>query len=224
MSILFEKTAPDGYVKADEAYAIAVLNDIDHTALDWGGEPGVYVYNEDEPEYSNFKYVKYQQVTFVNEAIVLPALTYQFTVKKTDADGKPLAGATFSLTGTGNSIGQNFEAVSDKDGIAAFDVPEGFYTLSEKTAPEGYIKSDRTYGIAIWDGVVHFYDEDADTDEDRYSDYQQVTFVNTAKPAGEQPPTGDSGNLILWAALLLISSCGIFGAAVCGKKKKENAE
>ena len=154
---------------------------------------------------------------------------YSFTVKKTDADGNPLAGATFSLTGTGNSIGKNFEAVSGSDGIATFDVPEGFYTLSEKTAPEGYIKSDKTYGIAIWGDVVHFYDEAAETDEDRYSDYQQVTFVNKPvetptdppKPADPQSPqTGDNSMMGLWIALLFVSGAGVVGTTVYGRKKK----
>lgn len=189
----------------------------------------MYFYDEDEPDYSNYKYVRYQQVTFVNEAAAIP--TYQFTVKKTDADGNPLAGATFSLTGTGNSIGKNFEAVSGSDGIATFDVPEGFYTLSEKTAPEGYIKSDKTYGIAIWGDVVHFYDEAAETDEDRYSDYQQVTFVNKPvetptdppKPADPQSPqTGDSSMMVLWIALFVVSGAG--ATAIYSRKRKSSAK
>ena len=156
---------------------------------------------------------------------------YSFTVKKTDADGNPLAGATFSLTGTGNSIGKNFEAVSGSDGIATFDVPEGFYTLSEKTAPEGYIKSDKTYGIAIWGDVVHFYDEAAETDEDRYSDYQQVTFVNKPvetptdppKPADPQSPqTGDSSMMVLWIALFVVSGAG--ATAIYSRKRKSSAK
>ena len=67
---------------------------------------------------------------------------YSFTVKKTDADGNPLVGAVFSLTGTDSAAVQNFEATSDKDGIAAFNVPEGNCTLAEKTAPVGYVKSN----------------------------------------------------------------------------------
>ena len=222
---LAEKTAPDGYVKSDETYTLAVRNDNDHTAMDWGGEPGVYFYDENEPDYSNYKYIRYEQVTFVNEAIVISVPTYQFTVKKTDADGKPLAGATFSLTGTGNSIGKDFEAVSGTDGIATFDVPEGFYTLSEKTAPKGYIKSDKTYEIAIWDGTVHFYNENPANPDEQYTDYEQVTFVNKAeKPNPQSPKTGDHGLMSMWIAVLLISAAGITGTIVYGRKKKDSAE
>lgn len=222
---LAEKTAPDGYVKSDETYTLAVRNDNDHTAMDWGGEPGVYFYDENEPGYSNYKYIRYEQVTFVNEAIVISVPTYQFTVKKTDADGKPLAGATFSLTGTGNSIGKDFEAVSGTDGIATFDVPEGFYTLSEKTAPKGYIKSDKTYEIAIWDGTVHFYNENPANPDEQYTDYEQVTFVNKAeKPNPQSPKTGDHGLMCMWIAVLLVSAAGITGTIVYGRKKKDSAE
>ena len=222
---LAEKTAPDGYVKSDETYTLAVRNDNDHTAMDWGGEPGVYFYDENEPDYSNYKYIRYEQVTFVNEAIVISVPTYQFTVKKTDADGKPLAGATFSLTGTGNSIGKDFEAVSGTDGIATFDVPEGFYTLSEKTAPKGYIKSDKTYEIAIWDGTVHFYNENPANPDEQYADYEQVTFVNKAeKPNPQSPKTGDHGLMCMWIAVLLVSAAGITGTIVYGRKKKDSAE
>ena len=222
---LAEKTAPDGYVKSDETYTLAVRNDNDHTAMDWGGEPGVYFYDENEPDYSNYKYIRYEQVTFVNEAIVISVPTYQFTVKKTDADGKPLAGATFSLTGTGNSIGKDFEAVSGTDGIATFDVPEGFYTLSEKTAPKGYIKSDKTYEIAIWDGTVHFYNENPANPDEQYTDYEQVTFVNKAeKPNPQSPKTGDHGLMCMWIAVLLVSAAGITGTIVYGRKKKDSAE
>ena len=219
---LAEKTAPEGYVKSNETYTLAVRNDNNHSALGWGGEPGVYFYDEDEPDYSNYKYLRYEQVTFVNEAIVVIVPTCQFTVKKTDADGNPLAGATFSLTGTGNSIGKNFEAVSGSDGIATFDVPEGFYTLSEKTAPEGYIKSEQTYEIAIWDGKVHFYNENPATPDEQYSDYQQVTYVNEAEePVDPQSPkTGDNSMMGLWLALLIVSGAGVAGCTIYRSKKK----
>lgn len=38
----------------------------------------------------------------------------------------------------------------------------------------------------------------------------------------EQPNTGDSSKWFLWAVLLLVSSCGMIGIAVYGKKKKMN--
>lgn len=64
--ILAEKAAPLGYVKSDDAYIIGVRT---FDGTNWGGESGVYFYDPDEPDYSNYKYIRYEQVTFVNEAI-----------------------------------------------------------------------------------------------------------------------------------------------------------
>lgn len=180
------------------------------------------------------------EAAFVNTYTKEPApvaTNSQFTVKKTDANGTPLSGATFSLTGTGNSVGQYFEAVSGNDGIATFDVPAGFYTLAEKTAPDGYIKSDKTYEIAIWDNTVHFYNENAANANEQYSTYQQVTFVNEAekitttetteatnpsepaKPAEPSPKTGDNSVMWLNIALFVLSGTGIAAILFYGKKR-----
>ena len=134
--------------------------------------------------------------------------------------GAKLAVGTY--TGTGNSTGKNFESVSGPDGIATFDVPDGFYTLSEKTAPEGYIKSEQTYEIAIWDGKVHFYNENPATPDEQYSDYQQVTYVNEAEePVDPQSPkTGDNSIMGLWLALLIVSGAGVAGCTIYRSKKK----
>ncbi len=108
---------------------------------------------------------------------------------------------------------------------------QGFYTLSEKTAPEGYVKSDEAYGIAIWNGVVHFYDEAAETDDDRYSEYEQVTFVNNAAKPAETPPessdspqTGSNGMMYLWIALLFVSGLSAAGITVYSRKKNHSAK
>ena len=167
---------------------------------------------------------------------------YSFTVKKTDADGNPLAGAVFSLTGTDSTVVQSFEAISGADGIATFNVPEGNYTLAEKTAPDGYVKSNETYTLAVrsdndhtaldWGGEpgVYFYDEnEPDYSNYKYLRYEQVTFVNEkiAVPANpntdtldDVPQTGDNSNMILWIVLLLASGFGVAGAVVYSKRKR----
>ena len=160
---LTESVAPEGYVKSDESYEISVFD----------GKVYLIYVGDEYGEYSD-----YQQVTFVNEK--LP--TYQFTVKKTDTNGNPLQGATFSLTGTGNSVGKNYTAVSGQDGIAVFDALEGFYTLTESAAPEGYVKSDESYEISIHDGKVFLMDGQDGNGSPQYINYQQVTFVNEKEP------------------------------------------
>ena len=52
-----------------------------------------------------------------------------------------------------------------------------------------------------------------------------VEIPATGTPTDPQSPqTGDNSMMGLWAALLFVSSCGIFGATIYGKKKKENGE
>lgn len=89
------------------------------------------------------------------------------TVNKTDALGKPLAGASFVLK---DSRGREaYQATSNASGIVRFTkVDSGTYTLLEKAAPEGYVTSDKTYELTVsgsrvtMDGKI----------------YSPVTFVN----------------------------------------------
>lgn len=161
--------------------------------------------------------VTLSKASFTNIYTMDEMETVSFTVKKTDKDGNPLAGAVFSLTGTGNSIGNDYEATSGKDGIATFDVPQGFYDLAEKTAPDGYIKSDETYAISIFDGGVYFIkDNGANTD---YTDYETVTFVNEKKPSEQPKQTGDNSNMFIWIFLMFIACAGIVGTTVYSRKR-----
>lgn len=61
-------------------------------------------------------------------------------VHKTDAEGKSLAGAEFTLyDASGKPMAS---AVSGSDGLAVFNkVPVGAYTLSETRVPDGYLKA-----------------------------------------------------------------------------------
>lgn len=103
--------------------------------------------------------------------------TKTITVKKTDEDGKPLAGATLHMISI-NEDGEprKYEAVTNAEGIATFEVVDGEYTLSEYSAPTGYNKTDKTYKILVSaNGVYNITSSDAIV-------YQQVTFVNYKIP------------------------------------------
>ena len=78
-------------------------------------------------------------------------------VKKTDADGKALAGAKFIL----RSEGAEYEATSDADGLVTFEeVAPGYYTLSEVEAPEGYILTEEAWNFNVReDGTVNGFSE-----------------------------------------------------------------
>ncbi len=89
------------------------------------------------------------------------------TVNKTDALGKPLAGASFVLK---DSRGREaYQATSNASGIVRFiRVDSGTYTLLEKAAPEGYVTSNKTYELTVSGSRVTMNGKT----------YSPVTFVN----------------------------------------------
>lgn len=89
------------------------------------------------------------------------------TVNKTDALGKPLAGASFVLK---DSRGREaYQATSNASGIVRFTrVGSGTYTLLEKAAPEDYVTSDKTYELTVSGSRVTMNGKL----------YSPVTFVN----------------------------------------------
>lgn len=80
--------------------------------------------------------------------------------KKTDGAGKGLAGAAFKLklvegSGTAYSTVKPMYAISDDQGRVSFeDVPYGVYELTEVIAPEGYVRSNKTYYVSIGGAVA----------------------------------------------------------------------
>ena len=208
---LAETVSPDGYILSNVTYDLVVSE---------GG--GISTVKETD---AGLVYTPVEKLVYENEA----EPTYAVTVKKTDKDGNPLAGAVFTLTGTGNYVGRNYEATSDKNGNAVFNVRDGWYTLAEKTAPEGYTKSDKTYDICVSEGKISFVKQtDNGTD---YSDYETVTYVNekvsvtnTPKSATSTseslPQTGDGSHMVMWLALVPVSAGVAIGTSVYSKKRK----
>ena len=73
------------------------------------------------------------------------------TFTKTDPNGNPLQGATFTLAGTATGSGEDvtLTTTSVKDGTVSFDkIPAGTYTLTEITPPEGYKPCD-SYKVTV---------------------------------------------------------------------------
>lgn len=79
---------------------------------------------------------------------------------KTDGAGNGLAGAVFKLklvegSGTAYSTVKQMYAISDDEGRVSFeDVPYGVYELTEVIAPEGYVRSNKTYYVSIGSAVA----------------------------------------------------------------------
>lgn len=81
--------------------------------------------------------------------------TGSLSFTKTDGAGNGLAGAVFKLklvekSGTAYSTVKQMYAISDDEGWVSFkDVPYGVYELTEVIAPEGYVRSNKTYYVSI---------------------------------------------------------------------------
>ena len=125
-------------------------------------------------------------------------------ILKTDATGKPLAGAKFGLYDLdGNLIAED---ISGNDGIAAFlDIPYGEYEIREISAPEGYKKTDEVFKASI--------KENGET----------ISFEieNELVPPPENPKTGDDSNMAMWIIVMSVSAAALVGLTVAGKRRKK---
>ena len=83
-----------------------------------------------------------------NTQLPTPTTGY-FTITKVDAaDKKPLAGAEFTLSQNGDTIGG--PRTTGADGKVTFDnLEKGTYTLTETKAPDGYIRPSEYYTVVI---------------------------------------------------------------------------
>jgi hypothetical protein len=106
--------------------------------------------------------------------------TRPVTVLKTDDAGKPLAGATIQIVAEDKTV---YEAVSDKDGIASFDLPDGTFTVSESKAPTGYQKDDSKYNLVLGREIK------VDGKNVQSAD-KVVTFVNKSTAEDEKDKVG----------------------------------
>ena len=71
-------------------------------------------------------------------------------IVKTDMEGKPLADADFTLTGTNGEVPGAGSYTSDENGLVTIAyLPDGKYLLTETDAPEGYLGLTGTLAISI---------------------------------------------------------------------------
>ena len=96
---------------------------------------------------------------------------------------------------------------------------EGWYSDAEFTTQITSIDATQIRDVTLHAKFVE--DEEETTTEEESTTEEETTSGDTTSNS-EQPKTGDSSNWFLWAVLLLISSCGMIGTAVYGKKKKMN--
>ena len=127
----------------------------------------------------------------------------ELTFRKVDGDGKPVAGAEFTLShdrekcgvcrGDGKSSVEvpGITATSDADGQVRFErIPSGhIYCLTETAVPGGYRPSGNTYTVQV------AYDQTTVTVQDEHGNavHWDGTIVNQLRP--RIPETGGSGVL-----------------------------
>lgn len=100
----------------------------------------------------------------------------EIKIKKTDQDGEPLAGASFTLTPKSGQKNPDkpkenypvYTHTSKDDGIVEFKkLPAGKYELEETKAPDGYTKSDKKWEIEVTkDGKVKWTNSFDDTKDE----------------------------------------------------------
>lgn len=115
---------------------------------------------------------------------------------KTDGAGKGLAGAVFKLklveeSGTAYSTVKQMYAISDDEGRVSFeDVPYGVYELTEVIAPEGYVRSNKTYYVSIGGAVAEGKNIDIVPDVWLNSRTEKEFTVKKVSADGGEPLSG----------------------------------
>ena len=120
---LKEVKAPEGYMLDSTVYRFKLIKG-------------------NNPNYSNYEYVNDDSLKIRNRT---PGIWFQ----KVDEDGKPLAGAEFTVYDSTNNVVAT--AVSDEDGyVSVSDLGEGTYTIKETKAPsDDYALDKKEYTITF---------------------------------------------------------------------------
>ena len=148
-------------------------------------------------------------------------------VHKVDQNGKPLAGAEFTLT---DDLGNQQKATTDKNGYAEFAiVANRKYSLKETKTPEGYTGSFEQDGITLAnDGQVIEISAKNNKNQKNVVKPVKPTTPSSTTPAapvaqktGTMPQTGDSNNHVaFWLGiLLLVIGLGFGGFAYYHKRQ-----
>lgn len=94
------------------------------------------------------------ELTLTNEANPVVPVTGSLSWTKVDGPGKALAGSEWTLTGPeGTTIAVVDDGERDEDptagALSVSGLAPGTYTLAETKAPEGYVRTDRTFTATI---------------------------------------------------------------------------
>lgn len=139
--------------------------------------------------------------------------TYGYVFKKTDPEGNPLQGATFTLT---LDNGKVLTSTSDANGYVYFSgLAAGHYKISETGVPSGYTK--------VNDIEFDLSDTTATADNPATTDVENNYLVNSQNVVDNRQPvlpvTGDAGTFMFTAIGTVLLVAGV-GAIVYSRKQR----
>ncbi|MCH5167182.1 MAG: hypothetical protein J1F35_04740 [Erysipelotrichales bacterium] len=188
---LTETLAPTGYKlsKVTIYFKIDVLG-------------GIYIKNE------NGNYVNVDKVVMINELIDVVSVA-----KKDSKTGKYVSGAKLVIK---DEKGNVIEEFTTNDTVHRLSLKSGKYTLSEVSAPVGYLLSDEIIEFEVFeDGTLRVMNNKGD-----YVDSAILTFYNTPESEKsetiidvEVPATGKTATLLIVGGIALL-----IGGIACAKK------
>ena len=131
----------------------------------------------------------------------------EFSFTKTDAQGNPLSGATFTINVPG--VKTPFTAASDENGKVTFKgLADGIYEVNETTVPDGFQQSLKArFEVTIENGKAQFKGTDVwglapKESSDTYK-------VKNVKNVTQLPLTGAAGTTLFTVVALLVAGAGV---------------
>ena len=197
--VLRETTAPSGYKLADEVLLTVNEEGLDVKKMDGSATDQVKIdYNSDTDIYT---------------VTVKDAPKANIRIIKVDADSeKKLAGASFKLMNGSEAV--NIPNVTDENGILLSNLSDGTYTLTEVSAPSGYIIETSDLTFTIKDGIVALSEKSSHAYSKKTTDKDGSVIIEIYvknKAGMELPATGGSGTGMLYLiGILLVLGSGIW--------------
>ncbi|MDD6236846.1 MAG: LPXTG cell wall anchor domain-containing protein, partial [Clostridiales bacterium] len=226
-------------IKCSECdYEIAPALGVQDYTIDLPVSLAVKLTGDEKPAKETFKFeiynLGYEDAEFeiLNDSVVVENLEF-------DENGVAFVGGIIKIKVTGEdqlcNLTEGFSVRMVKGST------KGWTYASEQWHIEPFFENDALdIGIAVKEIVDGEISEEYANGMSFAVSYEAVTEpIESTDPQPEEPAdptesseptkpatpeTGANSNMFLWIALLFVSGCGIFGATIYGKKKKENAE